>query len=104
MFSPGAIAKALALELGTRLNLADLDTYIKEFGLYKIPLNYSNFSRNWRKSFPSALADAAVNGNHARLSKIVIDIFSADIVENRTAIQDEFEENPWKISEVLSNE
>ena len=98
----GKYKKALTKEIGTRLNVADLNTFIKDVGLYDIPDNYSNVTRLWRLSFPEALADAAINGNHQRLSEIVQDIFHDDICENRCSIESEFDNNPWKIQEVLN--
>lgn len=98
----GLYKKALTKELATRLNVADLDTYIKDVGLFEFHPEISNVTRLWRMSFPEALADAVINGNHQRLSEIVIDIFQDDISENRCSIESEFDENPWVIEEVLN--
>ena len=94
----GDYDKAFSKQLAENLRLDDLDSFIAENGLFNIPPSYGNFYHNFRYSIYRALAE----GDEKRLGQIMLEIFKPIIDEKREETEQELDENPWLIQEVLN--
>ena len=96
----GSYKTAVNKELATRLRLFEIHDLIVDLDLYDIPENASKFYTIWRYSLAEAIAD----GNAHKVGSIFLEIFETQVLELKSEIEDEFEENPSKIEEVLNDQ
>ena len=95
----GDFDKAFTKQLAENLRLDDLDSFISENGLFTIPPSYGNFYHNFRYSIYRALAEA----DEQRLGQIMLEVFKPIIDEKCNETEQELDENPWKIEEILND-
>ena len=94
----GEYKRAFNKRVAENLRLDDLDEFIADNGLFTIPPSYGNFYHNFRHSIYRALAE----GDEQRCGQIMLEIFKPIIDEKRNETEQEFDENPWLIEEVLN--
>ena len=94
----GSYKTAVNKEIATRLRLSELEELLNDIDLYDIPKDASAVYTIWRYSLAEAIAD----DNAHKVGSIFLEIFEPKILELKSEIENEIEENPWKIEEILN--
>ena len=95
----GSYQTAVNKELATRLRLFEIHDLIVDLDLYDILNDASQFYTIWRYSLAKAIAD----GNCHKVGSIFLEIFEPQVLELKSEVENEFEDNPWRIERVLND-
>jgi len=98
-YRDGSYKTAVNKEIATRLRLSELEELLGRIDLYDIPEDASAVYTIWRYSLAEAIAD----DNAHKVGSIFLEIFEPKILELKSEIENEFEENPWQIERVLND-